>query len=159
MNETAPIAQLTLSDAFKAALARWPSGVTVVAAEWDGKRRGMTASSFSSVSLEPPLILICIGEDAHLLPVLERSGRFAVNILAEGQERISDHFAGKPIPNLEPLGPDLAIAGALATLYCTVWQLYPGGDHRIVVGQVEDIRLGEAGKPIVYWNRGYRSIP
>lgn len=85
--------------------------------------------------------------------------RFAVNILAEGQERISDHFAGKPIPNLEPLGPDLAIAGALATLYCTVWQLYPGGDHRIVVGQVEDIRLGEAGKPIVYWNRGYRSIP
>lgn len=159
MNETAPIAQPTLSDAFKAALARWPSGVTVVAAEWDGKRRGMTASSFSSVSLEPPLILVCIGEDAHLLPVLERSGRFAVNILAEGQERISDHFAGKPIPNLEPLGPDLAIAGALATLYCTVWQLYPGGDHRIVVGQVEDIRLGEAGKPIVYWNRGYRSIP
>lgn len=159
MNETAPIAQPTLSDAFKAALSRWPSGVTVVAAEWDGKRRGMTASSFSSVSLEPPLILVCIGEDAHLLPVLERSGRFAVNILAEGQERISDHFAGKPIPNLEPLGPDLAIAGALATLYCTVWQLYPGGDHRIVVGQVEDIRLGEAGKPIVYWNRGYRSIP
>jgi len=159
MNETAPIAQPTLSDTFKAALSRWPSGVTVVAAEWDGKRRGMTASSFSSVSLEPPLILVCIGEDAHLLPVLERSGRFAVNILAEGQERISDHFAGKPIPNLEPLGPDLAIAGALATLYCTVWQLYPGGDHRIVVGQVEDIRLGEAGKPIVYWNRGYRSIP
>lgn len=159
MNETAPIAQPTLSDTFKAALARWPSGVTVVAAEWDGKRRGMTASSFSSVSLEPPLILVCIGEDAHLLPVLERSGRFTVNILAEGQERISDHFAGKPIPNLEPLGPDLAIAGALATLYCTVWQLYPGGDHRIVVGQVEDIRLGEAGKPIVYWNRGYRSIP
>lgn len=159
MNETAPIAQPTLSDAFKAALARWPSGVTVVAAEWDGKRRGMTASSFSSVSLEPPLILVCIGEDAHLLPVLERSGRFTVNILAQGQERISDHFAGKPIPNLEPLGPDLAIAGALATLYCTVWQLYPGGDHRIVVGQVEDIRLGEVGKPIVYCNRGYRSIP
>jgi flavin reductase (NADH) len=153
------LAQPTLSDAFKTALARWPSGVTVVAAEWDGKRRGMTASSFSSVSLEPPLILVCIGEDAHLLPVLERSGHFAVNLLAEGQERISDHFAGKPIPNLEPLGPDLAIAGALATLYCTTWQLYPGGDHRIVVGQVEDIRLGEAGKPIVYWNRGYRSIP
>ncbi|MER3479007.1 MAG: MFS transporter [Meiothermus sp.] len=152
------IAQPTLSEAFKAALARWPSGVTVVAAEWDGKRRGMTASSFTSVSLEPPLILVCVDEDAHLLPVLERSGRFAVNILAQGQEPISAHFAGKPAPGLEPLGPDLAIEGALATLYCSVWELYPGGDHRIVVGRVEEVRLGRAGKPIVYWNRGYRSL-
>jgi flavin reductase (NADH) len=151
-------ARPTLHDRFKAALARWASGVTVVAAEWDGERRGMTASSFSSVSLEPPLILVCIDEDAHLLPVLERSRRFTVNILAEGQDLVSAHFAGKPVPDLEPLESDLSIGGALATLYCSVWQLYPGGDHRIVVGEVEDIRLGEPGKPIVYWNRGYRSI-
>ncbi|WP_174720043.1 MULTISPECIES: 4-hydroxyphenylacetate 3-monooxygenase reductase subunit [unclassified Meiothermus] len=147
-----------MSAAFKAALARWPSGVTVVAAAWGQERRGMTASSFSSVSLEPPLILVCVDEKAHLLPVLERAGRFAVNLLAEGQERVSAHFAGKPVPDLEPLGADLAIEGALATLYCTVWRLYPGGDHRIVVGKVEEVRLGEGGHPLLYWNRAYRRI-
>lgn len=150
--------QPTLTDLFKSALARWASGVTVVAAEAEGERRGMTASSFSSVSLEPPLVLVCIDESANLLGLLERSQRFAINILAEGQQAVSNHFAGRPNAELEALNPDLSIEGALATLYCSKWQLYPGGDHRIVVGKVEAIRLGKAEKPLVYWNRAYRSL-
>lgn len=152
------ITQPTLTELFKSALARWPSGVTVVAAEAGGERRGMTASSFSSVSLEPPLVLVCVDENANLLEVLERSERFAINILAEGQQAVSNHFAGRPDAGLEPLNPDLSIEGALATLYCSKWQLYPAGDHRIVVGRVEAIRLGKAEKPLVYWNRAYRKL-
>jgi flavin reductase (NADH) len=152
------IAQPTLSEQFKGALARWASGVTVVAAEAEGERRGMTASSFSSLSLEPPLVLVCIDEGAKLLSLLERSPRFCINLLAEGQQAVSDHFAGRPGGDLEALNPDLSIEGALATLYCSKWRLYPGGDHRIVVGQVEAIRLGEAEKPLIYWSRAYRSL-
>jgi flavin reductase (NADH) len=148
----------TLPDLFKIALSRWASGVTVVAAEWDDERRGMTASSFTSVSLEPPLVLVCVDEEARIMKILEHAERFTINILAEGQDLVSAHFAGKPVPDLEPLQPDLSIEGSLATLYCSRWQLYPGGDHRIVVGRVEDIRLGQPGKPLGYWNRGYRSI-
>lgn len=150
--------QSALVESFKAALARWASGVTVVAAEWDGECRGMTASSFASVSLNPPLVLVCVDENAHLLRLLEHSPRFTVNILAEGQDLVAAHFAGKPVPDLNPLRPDLSIEGSLATLFCSRWQLYPGGDHRIAVGRVEAIRLGPPGKPLGYWNRGYRSI-
>ncbi|WP_018465799.1 4-hydroxyphenylacetate 3-monooxygenase reductase subunit [Calidithermus timidus] len=154
------IAQPTLTELFKSALARWASGVSVVAAEAAGERRGMTASSFSSLSLRPPLVLVCIDEGANLLGLLERSQRFVINLLAEGQQAVSNHFAGRPGTNLdfEPLNPDLSIEGALATLYCSKWQLYPGGDHRIVVGQVEAVRLGKAEKPLVYWNRAYHSL-
>ncbi|WP_119277556.1 4-hydroxyphenylacetate 3-monooxygenase reductase subunit [Calidithermus roseus] len=152
------IAQPTLTELFKSALARWPSGVTIVAAEAEGERRGMTASSFSSVSLQPPLVLVCVDEGANLLSLLERSQRFVINLLAEGQQAVSNHFAGRPSTDYEPLNPDLSIDGALATLYCSKWQLYPGGDHRIVVGQVEAIRLGKAEKPLVYWNRAYHSL-
>ncbi len=152
------VSQPTLSELFKRALARWPSGVTIVAAEADGERRGMTASSFSSVSLEPPLVLVCIDENANLLEVLERGERFAINLLAEGQQAVSDHFAGRSSSGLEPLSPDLSVEGALATLYCAKWQLYPGGDHRIVVGRVEAVRLSGAERPLVYWNRGYRTL-
>jgi flavin reductase (NADH) len=150
--------QPTLTDLFKSALARWASGVTVVAAEAEGERRGMTASSFSSVSLEPPLVLVCVDENANLLGLLERGERFAINILAEGQQAVSNHFAGRPDAGLEALNPDLSIEGALATLYCSKWRLYPGGDHRIVVGRVEAIKLGRAEKPLLYWNRAYRSL-
>ncbi|MBF6594324.1 MAG: flavin reductase family protein [Thermaceae bacterium] len=150
--------QPNLTDRFKIALSRWASGVTVIAAEWDGERRGMTASSFSSVSLEPPLVLVCVDENAHIMGILEHTHRFTVNILAEGQDLVSTHFAGKPVPDLEPLQPDLSIEGSLATLFCSRWQLYPGGDHRIVVGLVEDIRLGEPGTPLGYWQRSYRRV-
>lgn len=142
---------------FKTALARWPSGVTVIAAEVDGEKRGMTASSFSSVSLEPPLILVCVDEKAHMMGLLERASHFTVNILAEEQKNESSHFSGKPGP-FDPLQPDLSIEDALATLYCSRWQIYPGGDHWIVVGKVEKVRLGDGQSPLLYWNRGYHRL-
>lgn len=146
-----------ISDLFKTALARWPSGVTIVGAEVEGERRGMTASSFSSLSLEPPLVLVCVDQKAHMMGLLNRATHFTINILAEHQKNESSHFSGKPGPS-DPLRADLSIEDALATLYCSKWQVYPGGDHWIVVGKVEEVRLGEAQRPLLYWNRGYHKL-
>lgn len=146
-----------ITQKFKIALSRWPSGVTVVAAETSGQRRGMTASSFSSLSLDPPLVLVCVHEKAHMMGVLEQASSFVINILAEDQAAESNHFAGRP-GDFDPLKPDLSIEGALVTLFCSVWQRYPGGDHRIVVGQVEEVLLGDSSKPLTYWNRAYHQL-
>lgn len=121
----------------------------------------MTASSFTSVSLEPPLILVCIHQSAQLLPVLEKAGRFSVNLLAENHAHTSAHFAGQPIAGYQPLSSEEtpALQGALATLYCRTWAIYPGGTHRIVVGEVEKVDLGKESRPLLYWNREYRPLP
>lgn len=145
-------------DQFRQALSRWASGVTVVAAEYGGEVRGMTASSFSSVSLDPPLVMVCVDQRARLLEALEHGERFTINLLADHQEADSNHFAGRPVPDYHPLAPDLSLEGALATLHCRRWQIYPGGDHRIVVGLVETLQLGSEARPLLYWNRGYRRI-
>lgn len=149
----------TIQDELRRVMGHWPSGVTVVAAKHGEEVRGMTASSFTSVSLEPPLILVCINQAAHLWPVLEAAGRFTVNLLNEGDERTSKHFAGRPVEGYDPLSAEEypTLEGALATLHCQTYAIYPGGTHKIVVGQVEQVVFGE-GKPLVYWNRGYRNI-
>jgi len=154
-------AQHTLSEALRQVMRLWPSGVTVIAARYKDAVRGMTVSSFTSVSLEPPLILVCINQTAQLWPVLEKADRFSVNLLPEGHEHISTHFAGRPIEGYQPLTDEEtpALQGALATLYCRTWAVYPGGSHKIVVGQVEDVALGSETRPLLYWNRGYRQLP
>jgi flavin reductase (NADH) len=153
--------QPTLQDQLRRVMSHWPSGVTVIAARSLGEARGMTASSFTSVSLEPPLVLVCINETAQLWPVLEQAGQFSVNLLPEGHEHISDHFAGRAIEGYQPLTNEdpPALEGALATLHCKTWAIYPGGTHKIVVGEVEKVTLGEESKPLLYWNRGYRQLP
>ncbi|MDT7919737.1 MAG: 4-hydroxyphenylacetate 3-monooxygenase reductase subunit [Meiothermus sp.] len=153
--------QPNLSEAFRQVMRLWPSGVTVIAARFQGEARGMTASSFTSVSLEPPLVLVCVNQTAQLWPVLEQAGQFSVNFLPEGHEHISDHFAGRVIEGYQPLTNEdpPALEGALATLHCKTWAIYPGGTHKIVVGEVAKVTLGEESKPLVYWNRGYRQLP
>ncbi|GIW35097.1 4-hydroxyphenylacetate 3-monooxygenase reductase subunit [Meiothermus sp.] len=154
-------AQTSLSDQLRQAMSYWPSGITVIAARFQSEARGMTASSFTSVSLEPPLILVCINETAQLWPVLEQAGRFTVNLLAEGHEHTSAHFAGRPLDGYQPLTDEdsPALEGALATLYCRTWAVYPGGTHKIVVGEVEKVALGSNTRPLLYWNRSYRQLP
>ncbi|AEB12005.1 4-hydroxyphenylacetate 3-monooxygenase reductase subunit [Marinithermus hydrothermalis] len=152
-----------MKDRFREALSRWASGVTVLTSRDAHEVRGMTASAFSSVSLEPPLVLVCVDERANILPVIERSKRFVVNLLAAQQAHVSDHFAGKSDPALLERPPfpeagDPVLEGALASLVCTVWALYPGGDHRIVVGEVKEIVLGDERPPLVYWKRAYRRV-
>ncbi len=150
---------------FKAALARWASGVTVVTAAHDGVLHGMTASSFTSVSLSPPLISICLDRGTRTLPLIESSGHFAVNVLGAEQAAVSNHFAssrtesdrlGGQTFSMGTLGCPL-LAGALAHLQCKVFAIYPGGDHVIVLGEVATSQLGE-GDPLLYFNGAYRAL-
>jgi flavin reductase (DIM6/NTAB) family NADH-FMN oxidoreductase RutF len=148
-------------DEFRRALGHFPSGVTVVTSKCeDGVLRGITVSAFSSLSLDPPLVLICIDKRASLHDHLKEGGHFAVNILAEDQELISRRFASKEVDRFEGLGYREGgtgaplISGALASMECRIVHSYPGGDHTIVVGEVLATEVG-AGGPLAYFRGGY----
>jgi len=150
---------------FRAALAHRASGVSIVTAA-DGERiHGMTVSDFAGVSLEPPLLLVCADKRSNTLPFIEAGRCFCVNLLARGQEALSNRFASKEHEWTRFEGLDCArgvtgapyIPGALASFDCRVVALHDAGDHVIVVGQVEAIVQGD-GEPLVYWNGGYRRI-
>ena len=148
---------------FIEALARFPSGVTVIAARHEDETRGMTASAFASLSLHPPLIMTAVDEDANCLRVLERAGRFVVNVLSEDQADLASHFAGKPSEAYLETSPfriegDPILDDSLVVLSCRLWGCYPGGDHRIVVGEVEDAMIDEARWPLAFWNRDFRRL-
>ena len=170
---------------FRAAMGRFASGVTVVTVRSpDGQDHGMTASAFSSVSMEPPLMLVCIKKENRTLELLEASGssfgnKFAVNLLARDQESLSNRFAGGHIdesgswqrwPAEKDKFADLEISrgqtsnaailtGALASLDCTVEHLYDGGDHKIVVGRIHDIILSEgSNQALLYFSGKYGSF-
>lgn len=151
-------------DEFRRALGRFASGVTVVTARCeDDKPCGITVSAFSSVSLTPPLVLICIDRRASLHDYLREGGYFAVNILAEGQEEISHRFASK-VPDRfdglvyrEGIAGSPVIEGTLATIECQIVHAYSGGDHTILVGEVLSTQVSE-GKPLLYSQGNYARL-
>ena len=153
------------SSEFRLALGQFATGVTVVTAEHSpGRVHGMTANSFTSVSLDPPLILICVGHGAQLLPMLKRQKRFGVNILKNNQRSISEYFAGteenaerekrlgiryrwteRGIPLLED---------ALVHLACNVVDSHVAGDHTIFIAEVESVEIYD-GEPLLYLRGNY----
>jgi len=150
---------------FRAALGRFSSGVTVITVETpSGEVHGMTASSLCSVSLRPPLILVCIDHLAETYLHVRERGRFGVSILLEQQEALAEFFAD-PERN-----PDAArrldirynqmksgtpvIANALANLDCEVVQAHTAGDHTIFVGEVKEVSVAE-GAPLLYFRGRY----
>ena len=148
-------------DEFRRALGHFASGVTVVTSKCaDGNLRGITVSAFSSLSLEPPLVLICIDKRASLHDHLNEGGHFAVNILAHDQELVSRRFASKDPDRFEGLGYREGetgaplINGALSSIECRIVHSYPGGDHTIVVGEVLETHVNE-GDPLAYFRGGY----
>ncbi len=141
------------------ALARWASGVAVVATRQDGALTALTVSAFMAVSLEPPLIAVALGEQAPLTALLEEGARFGVSILAADQRRLAGVFADAFA--VERAGFDAAgaplLAGSLAALDCRVAAVHAAGDHQLVLGAVEGVRLGEGG-PLLYYDRAYRTL-
>lgn len=146
---------------FRNTLAQWASGVTVVTTTHDGLRYGMTASSFSSVSLDPPLILICVGKAAFTHDLLHATGAFGVNILNEAQLDIGKRFAekhGDYVDRFHDLNVTAGstgsplLADALAWLECSTVQAIDAGDHTIFIAEVIDSKIND-GTPLLYVNR------
>jgi len=148
---------------FREALGRFASGVCVVTAVRDDNRRpvGVTISAFSSLSLDPPLVLFCIGKRSANLAAFLQARHFSINVLGAGQEAISEAFAA-------PLGDKFAgiagsvgangcflIDGALVTLECRQFVVHEGGDHHIVVGVVEAVLPGTAAAPLLRFRGAY----
>ena len=149
-------------DEFRHTLSHFASGVTVITVcDRDGRPTGLTASAFTSVSLEPPLILVCVDHKSQSYPALVAGKQFAVNVLCHDQEGVSRRFATTKIENkfegvpftLSPLGLPL-LDNALAHLECATVNVHLEGDHSIFVGRVERARVG-AGHPLVYFRGRY----
>jgi len=153
------------SDDFKKALSKFATGVTVVTTLYEGKPIGMTASSFSSLSLDPSLILVSLSKKLFTHKVISGSGVFAVSVLGAHQRELGMRFAGM-IPGVEDrfagIDVETAVTGcpvlpdSLAWLDCRVWEAYDGGDHTIFVGEVVDVYAGERDTPLLYHSRLWR---
>ncbi|HXI13435.1 MAG TPA: flavin reductase family protein [Thermoanaerobaculia bacterium] len=149
--------------AFRQAMGHFACGVTVVTTQTGRERNGLTVASFASLSLRPPLILVCVEKSVKSHDAIVAAGKFAVNILAEDQTAISNRFATKaedkfvdlPIHEGE-LGLPL-IDGALANIECQLRDTLPGGDHSIFVGEVTAAEMRD-GEPLLYFRSGYRKI-
>ena len=148
---------------YKQLLANWASGVTVVTSFFEGERVGLTASSFSSVSLEPPLVLVCIANRLYTHAFIARSGVFAVNLLSAPQVELGKRFAGfykEIVDRFADLQCSQSVTGSpllpgtLAWLDCRVYQAYAGGDHTIYVGEVLAGAVNDSdNSPLLYHNR------
>lgn len=148
---------------FRDALARWASGVTVVTARAGDEPLGMTVASFSSLSLEPPLVLACIAHNASSHDGLVEAPGFAVHVLGSEQEEMSAAFARPGPEKFEeypsqpgPFGIPLLPFG-VALLICVHHDALPGGDHTILVGRVVAVELA-GSDPLIYCNRAYTRV-
>lgn len=145
----------------------WTTGVTIVTATFNGVSHGMTVSSFTSVSLEPPQILISLAHNTRTHELVSRSGKFGVTILSTGQDEISNRFAGRiaddenRLAGLETffLDEDIPLLkGGLAWLICRVAQTLDSGSHTLFIAQVSAARSAEQGAPLVYFSQKYAAL-
>ena len=153
------------SRAFRQTAGRFVTGVTVVALEVDGEIRAITANSFTSLSLDPPLVLFCLGKDTKAGQSIKEAAGFSINILQLNQLALSTYFAGawkEPVPppfafiNWEG-GPRLE--GCAGALGCAVHGIHEGGDHWIVVGRVVALYVPESEvAPLVFYGGRYFTI-
>ncbi len=149
--------------ALRNALGRFATGVTVLTASVDGGVHGMTANAFTSVSLDPPLVLVSIGQQARMHTHLVQHARFGVSVLSEDQLGYAWNFAGRPQEGLQPAfhwrHEVPLVANALAQFVCTVETSYPGGDHTLFLGRVEDLWQRDGSPLTFYRGRFFGLIP
>jgi len=147
------------------AMGQFATGVTVITSvTGQGRPVGCTVSAFSSLSLDPPLVLVCIGKDRSMHPVLTAGPGFVVNVLAAGQQAIasafarpaSDRFAGLRVQEGRHDIP--LIDGAIARIQCDLHSVLDGGDHAIVVGRVRQVNLRD-GEPLLYSQGAFLELP
>jgi flavin reductase (DIM6/NTAB) family NADH-FMN oxidoreductase RutF len=146
---------------FRSALGRFASGVTVVTAQHEEHPHGMTANAFVSVSLAPPLVLVSLGNRSNMHRILPGIGRYGVTVLAEDQEALSNHFAGRPVDGLHiPFimrdGVPL-LEGGVAHFVARVIDAHPAGDHTLYIGHVEHFEWRD-DKPLLFYAGKYQRV-
>jgi 3-hydroxy-9,10-secoandrosta-1,3,5(10)-triene-9,17-dione monooxygenase reductase component len=149
---------------FRDVLGRFASGVTVVTSISGGEPVGLTCQSFSSVSLNPPLVVFIPSKTSRAWPLIQRSGKFCVNFLADGQADLSNVMASRGVDKFEgvPWSPapetgSPVLEGTLGHVDCQIHTVHEAGDHYIVVGRVLDLVLGEGEKPLLFFQGKYAS--
>lgn len=149
---------------FRQTCARFPTGVTILTVlDAEGAPRGMTASSFTSVSLDPPLVLVCVDHRATVMEHLRRCEHFGINILSEGQHELSARFARRGEDRFEAVewhpghhGVPL-IPGVLAWFECAIRRMVDAGDHAILIAEVLRAEYRD-GRPLVYFGSRYHKL-
>jgi flavin reductase ActVB len=151
-------------DRFREAMASFPSGATIVTtSDAAGGWWGFTASSFCSVSLDPPLVLTCLARSARCFPAFARADRWNIHVLAGAHAGLAVRFATRGADKFDGAGftPDEhglpALAGASASLRCAARSKVDGGDHLVLMGRVEEVTLGSE-VPLVYFRRKFHSL-
>jgi len=151
-------------DEFRSACGRFATGVTIATVlDSQGSPHGLTVSSFTSVSLEPPLVLICLGHAVTMIDSFRASKYFGINILATGQQEISERFARKGFDRFNGLAwtPGTTgvpfIPGALAAIECEIEQRVTAGDHDVLIGRMLRAQVTE-GEPLLHFAGAYREI-
>jgi flavin reductase (DIM6/NTAB) family NADH-FMN oxidoreductase RutF len=163
---TAPVTPFEPA-AFRRVMGQFATGVTVITVQHGDHIHGMTANAFTSVSLDPPLVLFCVTRTARMAALIREVPGFAINILAENQQDVSRQFAGSKKEELEqsvalqrgPIAP--LLEGALAALSCTIEAVHEGGDHWIVVGRVVSVHEPPERPlrdPLVFFRSRYQEL-
>ncbi len=153
---------------FRDACGLFATGVTVLTSGKAPSFHGMSANAFSSLSLDPPLVLVCIDKKTHMLEVLQETGAFTVNVLSREQEKLCRYFASSD----RTYGPEEfadvrysigatgtpRLDGAICVLDCTVHDVARGGDHDIYIGEVQALECLNEGEPLLFYSGHYRSV-
>ncbi len=153
------------ADTFRKAWGKFATGVSIVTSiQPDGHIHGMTAQAIGSVSLDPLLVMVCVGHNRNSYPLIKDSGHFAISILNEGQQAVAEYYARPPEERtdgdvsvkLTEKGSAM-IDGCLAFMDCQVVSEHVAGDHTIFIGEVEDIRTGP-GDPLLFFEGRFGGI-
>lgn len=154
-----------ISDEYRKVVSRFATGVTIVTTQnAQGQPYGLTVSAFTSVSLAPLLVLVCLSNHLSGLEAFQESNRFGINLLAVDQEELSNHFATPGTDRSQ--GPYVSgqtgipvLEGVIARLECEVTEWYPGGDHTIMMGEVKSAEIVNAEKePLLYYGGRYKRL-
>ncbi len=146
---------------FRIAMGKFATGVTVITTEVDGEVHGMTANAFMSVSLDPKLVLISVGDKARMHDLIKRADKFAVNILSEEQKEMSMIFAGQIKEERNVAFEDFEgtpiIKDSIVNLACNVYDAHEAGDHTLFVGEVLNLNVQD-GEPLAFFEGKYKEI-
>lgn len=149
---------------FRHVLGHFCSGVVIVTGTGDGEPAGLSAQSFTALSLEPPMVLFCVARTSTSWPRFRDSGRFRVHVLGKHQEELCRRFAvsgGPKFADVDWAWDDKGnptIAGCSAYVDCRLKTVYDEGDHHIVIGHVDDAHLGNSSEPLLFYQGAFRRL-